>query len=258
MFTIIIPTHERPVLLRRTLRSLINQNFKNFTVIIVSDSPLDVVPHEELAALPGLYRYVQRNGISGPALSRNLALSMVETEYVLFLDDDDTFEPNHLESLAQYLTQHPTDICFCDFKVLNEDRTESPPRFISTQTISIADVTRASVFVKNRIPNSALVFSKTSIKEVRNDPDLILYEDWDFLLDCLTKYDLRHLPISSVVIHKSISAVAENTRRGNSNDHKIIEVMLELYKKYPAGPEIAQVRQKLFQDAGINLPLEVF
>ena len=104
MFTVIVPTHDRPFLLHRTLQSLIRQTFRDFTVIIVSDSAHYIAPYEDLAALPGPYLYILRNDSPGPAESRNLAIDLVKTDYALFLDDDDTLAPDHLESLARTVT----------------------------------------------------------------------------------------------------------------------------------------------------------
>ncbi|GGC71820.1 glycosyltransferase family 2 protein [Undibacterium terreum] len=259
MFTVIIPTHDRPLLLRRTLQSLIAQTYKDFTVVIVADSSGYLPPYEELAQLTGRYVYVIRSGIGGPAESRNMGLSLVKSRYVIFLDDDDTFEPGHLQALADGIGDSSPEILFCDFKILNEDRTVSPPQYLSTMDVSIADVTQNSVYVRNRIPNSSLVYDSRIVMPVKYDTDLIIYEDWDFLLDCLKGRTLGYLPINSVVIHKSSATAPENMRRGNTHDEKIIEVMLHLYKKHPApNAETRLARQALLAGAGVSLPLEHF
>ena len=101
MFSIIVPTHDRPELLARALRSLQAQTWRDFTVIVVSDSPRYVAPYAELQALQGRYLYVLRSsGPAGPAASRNLGQRLAQAPYLMFLDDDDSFEPDHLARLA--------------------------------------------------------------------------------------------------------------------------------------------------------------
>jgi glycosyltransferase involved in cell wall biosynthesis len=256
MFTIIIPTHNRPLLLRRALQSLIAQTHQNFQVIVVDDSGSYIPPFEELAALQGRYQYLIRSGIKGPAESRNKGLALLETPYILFLDDDDTFEPSHLETLAKQIEKSNAAMIFCDFKVQNEDRTQAPPKIISKSPVSIADVTQSSVFVRNRIPNSCLLYRRDVLDGIRFDTDMIIYEDWDFLLACLKKHTLVHLPVSSVVIHKSLADAPENMRRGNTRDDKIAETMLNLYKRHPAlDHETRLARQALMSSAGIQVDL---
>ena len=262
MFTIIIPTHDRPFLLHRALLSLGRQTFRNFTVIIVSDSAKYIAPYEGLAALPGHFLYVLRNDQPGPAESRNLAIDLVKTDYALFLDDDDALEETHLESLAAAITAAPAppDILYCGFKIVEEDRTATPPRWIAETPMPIPGVTRNSVFVHNVIPNSCVVYSRRVLQSFRNDSSLILFEDWDYLLGCLGSCrELPYVPVTSVLIHKSYVAGEQNIRRGNVNDDRLVDTTLQIYKRHPApDPETRLLRQKRFEAAGLVLPIEYF
>ena len=253
MFTVIIPTHNRPELLHRTLQSLIAQTYTYFTVIIVDDAASYIPPYEDLLTLQGRYIYIIRSGIAGPAESRNMGLALATSKYIIFLDDDDTLEPDHLQSLAVHLESKPVDILFCDFKICNEERTTSPPTELSTNKISIKDVTRDSIFIRNRIPNSCLIYRRDIIKNIKFKNDLLIYEDWDFLLECIKENELHHQEINSVVIHKSGATAPENMRRGNTRDDLIIEAMLYLYKKYPTeNLQIKLARQNLLATAGVS------
>ena len=259
MFTIIVPTHERPLLLRRTLQSLIAQTFKDFKVIVVSDSATYIPPYEEFVALAGRYTYVIRSDMNGPAGSRNLGLDLAKSRYVMFLDDDDTFEPTHLESLARHIGETSPELLFCDFKVRYEDRTTNPPQTESTQSISIAAVSSDSVYVLNKIPNSCVIYRHDVVEKLRHDTALTIYEDWDFLLASLEGRTLSHIPVDSVIIHKSPATAPENMRRGNSRDDLVISTMLALYQKHPTpNPQTRLARQTLMASAGVQLALDNF
>jgi glycosyltransferase involved in cell wall biosynthesis len=239
------------------LRSLIAQSYKDFTVVIVSDTANYIPPYEELLALQGRYVYIIRSGVNGPAESRNMGLAVADSKYIIFLDDDDTFEAGHLQALAEHISDKSPELLFCDFKVHNEDRTKSPPEHLSTDAVSIAEVTQDSLFVRNHVPNSCLVYRRDVITTVKYDIDMIIYEDWDFLLTCLKDRKLSHVPVNSVVIHKSRATAPENMRRGNTRDDKLVEVMLYLYKKHPApNMETRLARQALMSSAGVPLALE--
>ncbi|MQA42321.1 glycosyltransferase family 2 protein [Rugamonas aquatica] len=260
MFTIIIATHDRPLLLIRTVESLIAQTCQDFNVIIVSDTAGYLPPYQQLGQLDGRFDYViRRSGKGGPAASRNLGLAIAEGEYILFLDDDDTFRPGHLAALKARLLQDKPGLLFCDFQVQNEDRTVYPPTALSTQPVSIADVSFDSVYVRNRIPNSCVAYRRDVLDGVRNETELILYEDWDFLLAAMHGRELAHLATDGVVIHKSQATAPENMRRGNSQDDKIVEVMLQLYRKHAApNMQTRLARQALLSSAGVVLDLAYF
>jgi glycosyltransferase involved in cell wall biosynthesis len=261
VFTIIIPTHDRPLLLTRTLESLIAQTCQDFKVVIVSDTPGYLPPYQQLSQLDKRFDYVLRStGVPGPAASRNLGLAIADSEYILFLDDDDTYHPDHLARLKARLQQDKPALLFHDFHVLQEDRTVFPPTLVSPeQKVSIADVTYDSVFVRNRIPNSCIAYRSDVLQGVRNETDLIIYEDWDFLLAAMTGHQLVYFDTAGVVIHKSAATAPENMRRGNSRDDKIVEVMLELYRKFPApNAETRKARYDLLANAGIVLDMANF
>lgn len=46
------------------------------------------------------------------AHTRNMALAMVETEWIAFLDDDDEFRPNHLRACARHATLTGADVVY--------------------------------------------------------------------------------------------------------------------------------------------------
>jgi glycosyltransferase involved in cell wall biosynthesis len=255
LFTVIVATHNRPLLLQRCLRSLIAQTFTNFQVIVVDDSAAYIPPFHELALLQGRYTHLIRSGgPSGPAHSRNMALALANSDYILFLDDDDTFEPGHLQALDDHMGGASPPLLFCSFTVVDEDRTTNPPQFLSSEIIALTDVTQDSVYVRNRIPNSCLIYRRDVLADVRHDTVLEIYEDWDFALQCLNKHKLQFVPIASVVIHKSRATAPENMRRGNTRDDLIGKVMLELYKRHPAPNEATRLaRQSLMASAGITL-----
>ena len=258
MFTIIIPTHDRPLLLQRTLTSLIAQTCQDFKVVIVSDSGSYLPPYAELARFDQRFDYVLRcSGNPGPAASRDLGVAIADGEYILFLDDDDTYRSDHLAKLKERLLRDRPALLFCDFQVQNEDRTTNPPTLLeAAQTVSIADVDADSVYVRNRIPNSCVAYRRDVVAGLRNDPSMIIYEDWDFLLAALAGRSLVHFATDGVVIHKSRATAPENMRRGNSRDDKIAEVMLHLYRKH-AAPNMATrlARQALMASAGVALDL---
>ncbi len=254
MFTVIVPTHSRPQLLQRTLQSLISQTFSEFRVVIVDDSASHIPPYEELKALAGRYTFIIRSGEAGPAASRNMALDLVHSGYVIFLDDDDTFEPGHLQAMADAINRDKPAIAFCSLQVQNEDRTTISPTALERSIVSIAETTKDAVFVRNCIPNSCLTYRYDVLENIRYDSQMRIYEDWDYLLHCLRGHELTYVPVNSVVIHKSIANAPENFRRGNTRDDLIVETMLKLYQNHPAPSAVVHVqRQALMASAGVHL-----
>lgn len=102
--SVVIPTKDRPELLRRCLRAVLDQDTEAiFEVLVVNDAgcPVDgVAGHDpRVTILDGPGR--------GPAAARNVGLFRASGEIVLFTGDDTIPQPGWLAAAAHVLTAHP-------------------------------------------------------------------------------------------------------------------------------------------------------
>lgn len=263
VFTVIVTTHLRAALLDRALRSLREQRFQDFETVVVADA----LDEETATVCARLLRpqdvFVKRNGPSGPARSRNLALQLARGEWVTFLDDDDTYGPGHLETAHAQIAQQAANgvrVLFSDFDILTEDRSKTPITPQGRARIALGTQPVPSLYAKNFIPNNALVFHRLALEGCEVDPHLKSQEDWDFLLAVCARHLPVHYPGGEAVVHKDY--VNPGTRRGNSeaaNDTSVVLDFLHVYKRWPAPTaELKAQRQELLKSAGLALPLEWF
>jgi len=111
LVSIIIPTYNRPEHLKRALESVFYQTYKNFEVLLVGDKCpiLDqfVLGYDKARDPRFKYYNLLTNGGPGGHLPRNYALKMMcNTKWVAYLDDDNYWLPNHLESLVNKVREN--------------------------------------------------------------------------------------------------------------------------------------------------------
>lgn len=94
--TVVIPTHGRPEILRRTLAALASQTASGFEVIVVVDGRDQPVP-----SAAGVTTIVQDHG--GPGAARNRGVAASDRALVVFLGDDMIPEPT---LVAAHLRRH--------------------------------------------------------------------------------------------------------------------------------------------------------
>jgi glycosyltransferase involved in cell wall biosynthesis len=93
--TIVIPTHDRPQLLERAVRSALAQTVQDIQVVVVDDGSAEPVRLD--LADPRLL--VLRNPRSlGPSAARNAGLRVAQGGWVTFTDDDDELLPNMIQT----------------------------------------------------------------------------------------------------------------------------------------------------------------
>ena len=103
-FSIITPTYNRGYLIERAIKSVMNQSYQNFEMIIVDDGSTDNT--DEIVS-KYLYdtriRYVKATQNGGVNKARNIGLDIISdsSDWITFLDSDDEFISNALENMLQ-------------------------------------------------------------------------------------------------------------------------------------------------------------
>jgi len=94
--SVIIPTRERVVLLRRAIASVLDQTFKDLEILVADDASGDGTREMIQSIADRRIRYLRHEDNRGVASARNTAITNATGEYVAFLDDDDEWLPEKL------------------------------------------------------------------------------------------------------------------------------------------------------------------
>jgi Glycosyl transferase family 2 len=104
VISVVIATKDRPDLLRRCLRAVLDQQSDaDFEVIVINDAgcPVDAIvdTDERISLIQGAGR--------GPAAARNLGIARAAGEVVVFTDDDTIPQPGWLQTAIRTLNRVP-------------------------------------------------------------------------------------------------------------------------------------------------------
>ncbi|HEY8034645.1 MAG TPA: glycosyltransferase family A protein [Methylobacter sp.] len=252
-FSVIIATHNRPQLLSRAIRSIKEQTYQCHQIIVVSDSNCSETYQIASELMRAGDLFIQRVGDSGPATSRNLGMKLITGDHFVFLDDDDSFQPDFLENIVNQLQNCSSNdqIYYTNFEVVHEKLDGGESCITEVQVIDIGGYDSSTVYVKNFIPNNCLVFPRRLASEITFDTN-IAYEDWDFILSACASTSLKHLPIFGPRIHKN--ADDDSEQRGKSNQAGLLECYIKIYGKHPPlNRSVAMLRQELFSSINLDI-----
>jgi len=103
--TVVVPTRDRPELLERALRSVLNQTVRPKDVFVVEDGGISPSTRSVVEGTRSDGRVAMRllSSTGGAPRARNVGLAAVTTEYIAFLDDDDFWRPTFLERTLEVL-----------------------------------------------------------------------------------------------------------------------------------------------------------
>jgi glycosyltransferase involved in cell wall biosynthesis len=255
-YSIIIPTHGRPELLRRAIASLRSGSFKDFELLVISDE----INKETFSVLAEVLTdkdtFVKRVGLKGPAASRNEGLKKARGAWVIFLDDDDAFSPEYLENAYSFCKQENNRVLYTNYSVIEEDR-NNPSLENKRSEFSVADRSVTDVYVKNFIHNHTCLYPLNTIKDKLQDTHLDSLDDWDFLLNVMSDSDFQHINLQGPIIYKDYVNIGN--RRGSSESAKGERALLDyihIYRRWPAPTnDLKNKRIQLLESVGFKIPV---
>lgn len=185
-FSVIIPTYNRAHLIVKTIRSVLNQSFRDFEIIVVDNHSTDNTVEElEPFLKERSITLVLQDKNYERAVSRNKGFDHATGKYVTLLDSDDIMYSSCLQDAYEFLQLNPQATFFHSaHQTIDEDGI----------VLSIGNLhPPLNPFKKlatgNYISNIGIFIETSVARTVRVDetPVLIGMEDYDFLLRVLNK-----------------------------------------------------------------------
>lgn len=240
LVSIIIPT-TRPDFLTRSINSILQQTYQNFEILLIKDGGENINNLIESFNDPRI-NYFHQEEKKGVSAARNIGLKTAKGKYIAYLDDDDFYYPNHLETLVDFLENNNYQVAYTDAHCSKEVEYKGEWLSHSREIIYCHDFNINALLVRNLFPINTIIHDRKCIFETGFfDEGLATHEDWDFWIRMGLKYPFYH-------INKTTCAFT--IREGNYNSLQRWKgtfwssflLIHDRYKKY-AIPEI-QKRQE--------------
>lgn len=95
--SVIIPTYNRAHLIGRAIKSILNQTYQDFEIIVVDDGSTDNTEEVLKGFNDSRILYIRHNHNRGGAAARNTGIKAARGKYIAFQDSDDEWLPEKLE-----------------------------------------------------------------------------------------------------------------------------------------------------------------
>lgn len=105
-FSIVIPLYNKEAHIARALCSVLAQTVGDFEIIIIDDGSTDRGPHVvNTIPDPRIQMYSQEN--KGVSAARNEGIRNAHYDFIAFLDADDEWKPDFLQTICRLILHHP-------------------------------------------------------------------------------------------------------------------------------------------------------
>ena len=215
--------------LRRTILSVVSQQFSDFEYIVVdgdsSDGSIDIIQ--------GFQEHISKSLIgkdTGVYNAMNKGLSMATGEYVVFLNSGDEFKECETLKKVHDLTYNK-DFVFCDIEIFNGDngRIGLQPNFLSTRFLLTGMICHQSIFAKRSLFESTGPF----------DESYRVYGDYEWLLRAVRKHNANYTHIPHVLVRyeevglsNTTSKVLQRQEKDSIQSIYFNGVLLYIYRFY--------------------------
>ncbi|MGJ7442287.1 glycosyltransferase family 2 protein [Aquipuribacter sp. MA13-6] len=170
-FACIVPTYRRPAGVRAAIESMLAQDFADLVVMVVDDG----AGLGDLPADPRVHAVSLSRNTAVLGLVRNVGIRLTRSRFVAFLDDDNTWTPDHLSRCRSVLLDG-ADLAYTDVGRYHPDGTllDTLSRDFDRRALSDESYVDANSVTALRRPG--LLFSRLPRTRAT-----LPKEDWEFV-----------------------------------------------------------------------------
>lgn len=179
--SVVIPTYNRAQDLPGALKSVIEQRFLDWELIVIDDASVDETPQVVNQMNDSRIRLIRLQENVGAARARNIGISQASGEFVAFLDSDDQWDPDYLDCQVRSMDENGRQAVLSYVGAWFKDAgTGQTRRRVPRHG---GDISGAMLWT-NVVGNCSRVMVRSAALEAAGgfDPDLVPSEDWDLWL----------------------------------------------------------------------------
>ena len=156
LVSIIIPYYKKELYLEQSIRSILNQTYQNFEIILINDDPENKIFISKFSKLDHRIKLVHNENNLGAGLSRNKGLEIANGEYVAFCDSDDLWKNNKIEFQIELMKRLNFTFSFTGYDIIDENnnfiKSRKAPSYVDFQKLrSSCDIGLSTVMIRKDI-----------------------------------------------------------------------------------------------------------
>ena len=227
-FSVIIPLYNKENFIKKTVLSVLEQEYENFEIIVIDDCSKDksltVLLNQVILFDNNNKLRIYKNKVNkGVSYTRNKGIELSSGNYILFLDADDEINNKYLfNNLNSFIKKYKADYILLSRNYHN--------RFIRPNFRSIRKYLRYlegdfyeiidnnSVAIKGDFPfggSGSAVISTNILKDHRFELSEPLYEDWLFFIDLFLKNKAFYYNFESIKVNFDKNSLTNSYKKSS-------------------------------------------
>ncbi|MGB3405551.1 MAG: glycosyltransferase [Microcoleaceae cyanobacterium] len=221
LISVIIPVYNAQKTIQATIESVLQQTFPDFELIIINDGSTDQTD-SILRQYTDSRISIYTNSRQGAAVSRNQGFQQSNGEYIAFLDADDLWTVDKLESQLKALKDHPEMTVSYSWTDYID---EAGNKLYSGSYLALNGDIYSKLLVRNFLENgSNPMIKRQALIDIGGfDESLEGGQDWDLYLRLAAKYQFIAVPTVQIYYRVSSGSISSNLSRQEQQVLKVME-----------------------------------
>lgn len=234
LVTVVVPTYKRADRLYIALKSILGQTYSNLEIVVVNDnvpgSEYDLATRsilDELKLQDSRLRVVHTSGQVGGGAARNYACRQANGFFLAFLDDDDRFLPDKIETQLQFMLKNRLDMSWQDVSWYDDDGNLVEHRRLNHCNDFSKDGLLRAHLITPISPTAIYMLKRSLFDKTEGFGEVATGQDWWLMLRCIeTGAKIGYMPEVHVhqILHKGERlSLGANKIAGEVARHKVVQ-----------------------------------
>lgn len=177
IFSIVLPTYNRAGIVGEAIKSVIEQDFTDWELLVIDDGSTDNTKEVVLAFNDARIKYIYQENAERSA-ARNNGISLARGQYICFIDSDDWYDKYHLSAFHKTIQEHdfPVALFYCGYQLKGQDY------YVNFNDGQILDKTIFERIMLDPIGMVRMCIHRDILKDLKLDVSLSISEDREFLI----------------------------------------------------------------------------
>lgn len=197
LVSVVIPTYNRSKELARAIKSVLNQTYQNFEILVVDDGS-----EENLRVVCDSFndqriKFLRNDTHTNANVARNRGIKEAQGEYIAMLDSDDEYLPHHLSRRIEKMSEWGCDGIFGSAYIDNGEE----------QTLKLSRPVNKGELMLNYLlstgsaPTPTHFYKTTAAKSTLWDETLLRHQDYDFSIRFSLQFSFKCDIKPTTIIH---------------------------------------------------------
>lgn len=229
LVSVILPTYNCAKFLSDSIGSILLQTYDSYEIIVIDDGSTDNTK-EVLDPFMERIKYISLEQNRGLPTARNIGIQSAHGKYIAFIDADDLWLPEKLQTDIEYLKMHP-EVSMVYSKHINVDEkgcvlNKGPKRCLPSGNIFVQLFSEQNFVTTSSVVVLKKVFEKVGLF----DEQLINCQDWDMWLRIAFYFEVAGINKLLIKYRHNPNSLSKNYQRVLKHQKIIIDKIYTTFK----------------------------